>query len=90
MKPKHRSSKGKVSHKSAWTEATVLDAALKLSEEERDRVARRLIESLRGHSFERSPRVSVDDLLGCMKYEGPRRSLADMEAAIRIGAKSQR
>lgn len=90
MKPKRRSSKAKASHRSAWTEAAVLDAALALSEAERDRVAKRLIESLRGHSFERSPTVSVDDLVGCMKYEGPRRSLADMEAAIRIGAKSQR
>jgi AbrB family looped-hinge helix DNA binding protein len=38
----------------------------------------------------RPPEASVDDLLGCTGYRGPRRSLAQMEAAIRDAARSQR
>lgn len=30
--------------------------------------------------------VSLDDLVGCVGYAGPRRSLADMQAAIAKGA----
>jgi AbrB family looped-hinge helix DNA binding protein len=41
-------------------------------------------------SIGRSPGASVEDLLGCTGYRGPRRSLADMEAAIRTGAKTKR
>lgn len=36
------------------------------------------------------PTATVDDLLGCTGYHGPRRSLADMEAAIRTEAKTKR
>jgi AbrB family looped-hinge helix DNA binding protein len=38
----------------------------------------------------RLPEASVEDLLGCTGYAGPRKSLADMEAAIRDAARSQR
>jgi len=38
----------------------------------------------------RSPVTFVEDLLGCTGYRGPRRSLADMEAAIRAEAKKKR
>jgi AbrB family looped-hinge helix DNA binding protein len=31
--------------------------------------------------------TTLDDLLGCTGYDGPRRSLADMEAAITKGAR---
>jgi AbrB family looped-hinge helix DNA binding protein len=41
-------------------------------------------------SVARSPVASVEDLLGCTGYRGPRRSLADMEAAIRTEAKTKR
>jgi AbrB family looped-hinge helix DNA binding protein len=36
------------------------------------------------------PVASVEDLIGCTGYRGPRRSLADMEAAIRAEAKTKR
>jgi AbrB family looped-hinge helix DNA binding protein len=36
------------------------------------------------------PAASIEDLLGCTGYRGPRRSLADMEAAIRAEAKTKR
>jgi AbrB family looped-hinge helix DNA binding protein len=38
-------------------------------------------------SFEEA---SVEDLLGCTGYRGPRRTLEDMEAAIREGARARR
>ena len=34
------------------------------------------------------PVTSVGDLVGCTGYRGPRRSLADMEAAIARGARA--
>lgn len=36
------------------------------------------------------PETTLDDLVGCVGYEGPRRSLADMEEAIARGAREQR
>jgi AbrB family looped-hinge helix DNA binding protein len=33
------------------------------------------------------PRTRLEDLLGCTGYKGPKRSLADMEAAIARGAR---
>jgi AbrB family looped-hinge helix DNA binding protein len=36
------------------------------------------------------PLASVEDLLGCTGYRGPRRSLADMDAAIRDEARTRR
>jgi|GEM_PF-5100995 len=33
--------------------------------------------------------TTVDDLLGCTEYEGPRKSLRQMEAAIVRGAKRE-
>jgi AbrB family looped-hinge helix DNA binding protein len=39
---------------------------------------------------QRPPVTSVEDLLGCTGYRGPRRSLADMEAAIRDEARARR
>jgi AbrB family looped-hinge helix DNA binding protein len=33
------------------------------------------------------PRTSLEDLVGCTGYKGPKRSLADMAAAIARGAK---
>lgn len=41
-------------------------------------------------SVARPPVASIEDLLGCTGYRGPRRSLADMEAAIREEAKTKR
>lgn len=41
-------------------------------------------------SAARVPDATVEDLLGCTGYRGPRRSLADMEAAIRTEAKTKR
>jgi AbrB family looped-hinge helix DNA binding protein len=41
-------------------------------------------------SVAQPPVTSVEDLLGCTGYRGPRRSLADMEAAIRAEAKRKR
>jgi len=34
--------------------------------------------------------TSLDDLIGCTGYSGPRRSLEDMEAAIALGAGKHR
>jgi AbrB family looped-hinge helix DNA binding protein len=31
--------------------------------------------------------TKIDDVLGCLKYKGPRKSLKDMETAIAKGAK---
>ncbi len=33
--------------------------------------------------------TSLGDVAGCLKYTGPRKSLADMDVAIRKGAKGQ-
>ncbi len=38
----------------------------------------------------RTVATSVEDLLGCTGYQGPRKSLADMEAAVRAAAKARR
>lgn len=38
----------------------------------------------------RFPRTSVDDLLGCVAYDGPVKSLEEMEQAIVQGARDQR
>lgn len=39
----------------------------------------------------RSPeQTSVEDLLGCTGYRGPRKTLKDMEEAIREGARARR
>ena len=35
---------------------------------------------------EEGPTTTLDELVGCTGYEGPRRSLDDMEAAIARGA----
>lgn len=35
-------------------------------------------------------RTTVDEILGCLPYKGPRKSLADMEAGIAKGAKKSR
>jgi AbrB family looped-hinge helix DNA binding protein len=37
-----------------------------------------------------SEEASLEDLLGCTGYRGPRRTLEDMEAAIREGARARR
>ena len=34
--------------------------------------------------------VSIDDLLGCVRYRGPRRSLKQMDAAIQALAKRRK
>lgn len=34
--------------------------------------------------------ATLDDLLGCAGYTGPKKTLGDMEAAIREGARSRR
>ena len=31
--------------------------------------------------------TTIDDVIGCVGYDGPRKSMADMEAAIAKGAK---
>ncbi len=36
------------------------------------------------------PRTTVDDVLGCLAYKGPRKTLADMDAGIAKGAKKSR
>ncbi len=35
------------------------------------------------------PATTLDDVLGCTGYDGPRRSLDDMEAAIARGARAR-
>ena len=39
-------------------------------------------------SSARSRSGSVDDLLGCLPYDGPPKTLAEMDAGIAIGARS--
>jgi AbrB family looped-hinge helix DNA binding protein len=34
--------------------------------------------------------TTLDDLIGCLRYKGPARSLADMEAAIERGVRERR
>ena len=36
------------------------------------------------------PETALDELFGCAGYDGPRRSLEDMEAAIAKGARESR
>lgn len=36
------------------------------------------------------PETTLEELVGCAGYRGPRRSLADMEAAIAKGARESR
>ena len=36
------------------------------------------------------PETTLDDLIGCADYEGPRRSLEEMEEAIARGARDRR
>ena len=36
------------------------------------------------------PRTTVDDLLGCLPYEGPARSLEEMDEAIARGVRERR
>jgi AbrB family looped-hinge helix DNA binding protein len=33
--------------------------------------------------------TTIDDVYGCLRYRGPRRSLEDMEDAIRLGAQER-
>ena len=37
-----------------------------------------------------APETTLEDLIGCTGYQGPRRSLGDMEAAIARGARESR
>ena len=37
-----------------------------------------------------APETTLEELFGCTGYEGPRRSLEDMEAAIAKGARESR
>ncbi len=37
-----------------------------------------------------APRATLEDLVGCTGYDGPRRSLAEMEEAIARGARERR
>lgn len=39
---------------------------------------------------ESMPETTLEELVGCAGYQGPRRSLADMEAAIAKGARESR
>ena len=36
------------------------------------------------------PETRVEDVMGCIPYQGPRRSLEDMEAAIKEGGRRRR
>jgi len=59
------------------------DAGLSLElVEQADGVVLRPVRSLR--------RTTVDEVLGCLPYKGPRKTLADMEAAIAKGARKSR
>jgi AbrB family looped-hinge helix DNA binding protein len=60
-----------------WSPGTVLDV-----EEVPEGVLLRFVK--------RPPVASVEDLLGCTGYRGPRRSLAEMDAAIRDEAMTRR
>lgn len=41
-------------------------------------------------SSESVPRTTLDDILGCMKYRGPAKTLEEMEAGIAEGARKSR
>jgi AbrB family looped-hinge helix DNA binding protein len=60
-----------------WTAGTEL-----LVEDQGELVVLRRAEDL--------PPTTLEDLVGCAGYEGPARSLADMEAAIARGARERR
>ena len=36
------------------------------------------------------PRTTLQEVVGCMKYEGPRRSLEEMDAAVARGARERK
>jgi hypothetical protein len=36
------------------------------------------------------PKTTLDDILGCLKYEGPAKTLEEMEAGIAEGARQNR
>lgn len=36
------------------------------------------------------PKTTLDDILGCLKYEGPAKTLEEMEAGIAEGARQSR
>jgi AbrB family looped-hinge helix DNA binding protein len=63
--------------KRGWKEGTEVEI-----EEVPEGILLRLVPTVR--------EASLDDLLGCAGYRGPRRSLEDMEAAIREGARAKR
>lgn len=59
------------------------DAGAELEIEDRgDHVVVRRVESL--------PETTLEDLIGCAGYRGPRRSLEEMEAGIARGARESR
>jgi AbrB family looped-hinge helix DNA binding protein len=59
------------------------DAGAELEIEDRgDHVVVRRVESL--------PETTLEDLIGCANYRGPRRSLEEMEAGIARGARESR
>lgn len=59
------------------------DAGAELEIEDRgDHVVVRRVESL--------PETTLEDLIGCAGYQGPRRSLEEMEAGIARGARESR
>lgn len=41
-------------------------------------------------SPESVPRTTLDDILGCMRYRGPAKTLEEMEAGIAEGARKSR
>lgn len=59
-----------------WGEGTELEL-----EEEGDRVVLRAVRPLT---------TTVDDLLGCLPYRGPPKTLAQMEAGIARGARARK
>lgn len=52
------------------------------------------IEDLGDHVVLRSskslPKTTLDDIVGCLKYEGPAKTLEEMEAGIAEGARQSR
>lgn len=60
-----------------WTAGTEI-----VVETERDRVVLRRVRTL--------PKTSLRDVVGCLSYEGPRKSLEEMEEGIAEGARAQK
>jgi AbrB family looped-hinge helix DNA binding protein len=77
------SSKGQVIIPKAIRDAHSLDSGVVLAfEDHSDHIVIRVVPAV--------PRTTVDDLIGILRWDGPPKSIEDMEAGIARGARARR